>query len=236
MGGDNLHRNVLFRGNSSVANRTVPFSQFDSQNPEDLWRYLADFEKQTGAEVLAIPAQRQPEQRPHVHGGDLRRQAAHEGAGGDAGAVRADHRSHPDQGRQRSRIRSSRRTTSSPTTRSGTSPTSTAPRPRSPRCCKYEYAREALKNGLAAGAQARREPVQVRHGRQHRRAHRPWPRSKRRTSSASTPASSPGRIAGSTSSSRRPIPSSPSRAGSRRPPVMRASGRRRTRAKRSSTR
>jgi hypothetical protein len=55
MGGNNLHRNVLFRGNSSVANRTLPYSQFDSQNPEDLWAYLADFEKRTGAEVLAIP-------------------------------------------------------------------------------------------------------------------------------------------------------------------------------------
>src|SRR4029077_15963740 len=55
IGGFNLHRNVLFRGNSSVANQTFPYSQFDSQNPEDLWRYLADFEKQTGSEVLAIP-------------------------------------------------------------------------------------------------------------------------------------------------------------------------------------
>jgi hypothetical protein len=40
MGGNNLHRNVLFRGNASVANRTVPYSQFDSQNPEDLWKHL----------------------------------------------------------------------------------------------------------------------------------------------------------------------------------------------------
>ncbi len=55
IGGFNLHRNVLFRGDSSVANRTVPYSQFDSKNPEDLWRYLAAFEKETGAEVLAIP-------------------------------------------------------------------------------------------------------------------------------------------------------------------------------------
>jgi hypothetical protein len=55
MGGFNLHRNVLFRGDASVANRTVPFSQFDSQNPEDLWRYLADLEQRTGASVLAIP-------------------------------------------------------------------------------------------------------------------------------------------------------------------------------------
>ena len=55
MGGNNLHRNVLFRGNASVANRTLPYSQFESQNPEDLWRHLAAFEKETGAEVLAIP-------------------------------------------------------------------------------------------------------------------------------------------------------------------------------------
>ncbi|RPH38825.1 MAG: DUF3604 domain-containing protein, partial [Burkholderiales bacterium] len=55
IGGNNLHRNVLFRSDSSVANRTVPFSQFDSKNPEDLWRFLADLERQHGAEVLAIP-------------------------------------------------------------------------------------------------------------------------------------------------------------------------------------
>ncbi len=55
IGGFNLHRNVIFRGDASVANQTVPYSQFDSQNPEDLWRFLADFQADTGAEVLAIP-------------------------------------------------------------------------------------------------------------------------------------------------------------------------------------
>jgi hypothetical protein len=55
IGGDNLHRNVIFRGDSSVANRTVPFSQFDSKNPEDLWKHLAAVEKETGTDVLAIP-------------------------------------------------------------------------------------------------------------------------------------------------------------------------------------
>ena len=54
-GGYNLHRNVLFRGDAAMANRTVPFSQFDSQNPEDLWRALAQFEQDTGGDVLAIP-------------------------------------------------------------------------------------------------------------------------------------------------------------------------------------
>ena len=55
IGGDNLHRNVIFRGDSSDANKTVPFSQYDSKNPEDVWKHLAAFEKETGAEVLAIP-------------------------------------------------------------------------------------------------------------------------------------------------------------------------------------
>jgi len=55
IGGYNLHRNVIFRGDATVANRTLPFSQYDSKNPEKLWEYLAGFEKETGGEVLAIP-------------------------------------------------------------------------------------------------------------------------------------------------------------------------------------
>jgi hypothetical protein len=55
IGGYNLHRNVIFRGDASIANRTLPFSQFDSKNPEDLWKHLAAVEKETGGEVLAIP-------------------------------------------------------------------------------------------------------------------------------------------------------------------------------------
>ena len=55
IGGFNLHRNVIFRGDASIANRTVHFSQFDSQNPEDLWRALEEFMSDTGAEVLTIP-------------------------------------------------------------------------------------------------------------------------------------------------------------------------------------
>ncbi len=55
IGGYNLHRNVVFRGDASAANQAVPFSQFDSQNPEDLWAALAAFQEKTGAEVLTIP-------------------------------------------------------------------------------------------------------------------------------------------------------------------------------------
>ncbi len=52
IGGDNLHRNVIFRDDASVANRTVPFYQFDSQDPEDHWKALAAFEKETGADLV----------------------------------------------------------------------------------------------------------------------------------------------------------------------------------------
>jgi hypothetical protein len=55
IGGYNLHRNVVFRGNAAVANRTLPYSQFHSKNPEDLWKHLAAVEAETGAELLAIP-------------------------------------------------------------------------------------------------------------------------------------------------------------------------------------
>ena len=55
IGADNIHRNVIFRGDANEANRTVPFSQFDSKNPEDLWAHLAAFEERTGGDVLAIP-------------------------------------------------------------------------------------------------------------------------------------------------------------------------------------
>ena len=53
-GANNLHRNVLFRDDSTRANQTRPFSQYDSKNPEKLWAFLAEYEQRTGGEVLAI--------------------------------------------------------------------------------------------------------------------------------------------------------------------------------------
>lgn len=47
----NLHRNVIFR---STKNLPVPFSYFDSQKPEDLWKWM-DEQRNNGLELLAIP-------------------------------------------------------------------------------------------------------------------------------------------------------------------------------------
>jgi hypothetical protein len=48
----NLHRNVLFRGANVPAR---PFSAMDSQNPEDLWKWMDAVRSQGGDDLLAIP-------------------------------------------------------------------------------------------------------------------------------------------------------------------------------------
>ncbi len=53
--GDNLHRVVVFRDGADKTSQTVPFSLFDSQDPEDLWKYLAGYGAKTGGNALAIP-------------------------------------------------------------------------------------------------------------------------------------------------------------------------------------
>jgi len=53
--GDNLHRNVVFRGGSDEADQVIPFSNYDSSDPEDLWQWMSNAEKQTGSRLLAIP-------------------------------------------------------------------------------------------------------------------------------------------------------------------------------------
>jgi hypothetical protein len=52
---NNLHRNVVFRGGKKNADTIVPFSSFDSVDPEDLWTWMAAYEQRTGEKLLAIP-------------------------------------------------------------------------------------------------------------------------------------------------------------------------------------
>ena len=54
-GGNNLHRVVVFRGDKASVDPVLPFSNFDSENVEDLWDFMAAYEKDTGGQVLAIP-------------------------------------------------------------------------------------------------------------------------------------------------------------------------------------
>jgi hypothetical protein len=54
-GGNNLHRNVIFRDDREKADQIIPMSNYDSQDPEDLWKWMAAYEAKTGGRVLAIP-------------------------------------------------------------------------------------------------------------------------------------------------------------------------------------
>ena len=56
-GGNNLHRNVIFRDDGSKASLVEPYTTqkpLGSDNPEDLWKWMAATEDKTGARVLAI--------------------------------------------------------------------------------------------------------------------------------------------------------------------------------------
>jgi hypothetical protein len=53
--GNNLHRNVLYRGDGDEARKVLPYTTAESFNPEDLWRWMASYEETTGGRVLAIP-------------------------------------------------------------------------------------------------------------------------------------------------------------------------------------
>ncbi len=56
-GGNNLHRNIIFRDNADKASRVEPFTvypPYGSDNPVELWKWMAAYEEKTGGDVLAI--------------------------------------------------------------------------------------------------------------------------------------------------------------------------------------
>jgi hypothetical protein len=56
-GGNNLHRNVIFRDNADRASQVEPFTVYPPQgsdNPVDLWKWMDNYQQKTGGSVLAI--------------------------------------------------------------------------------------------------------------------------------------------------------------------------------------
>jgi hypothetical protein len=54
-GGNNLHRNVIFRDGKALADQVFPFSAWNSEDPEKLWDWMERYEQRTGGRLLAIP-------------------------------------------------------------------------------------------------------------------------------------------------------------------------------------
>ncbi len=52
--GNNLHRVLVYRDDGDRARRLLPYAAYDSSDPEDLWKWMAEYEKATNGRVLAI--------------------------------------------------------------------------------------------------------------------------------------------------------------------------------------
>ncbi len=56
-GGNNIHRNVIYRNDGTYARQVEPMvtmAPWGSQDPRDLWKWMEAYEKKTGGYVLAI--------------------------------------------------------------------------------------------------------------------------------------------------------------------------------------
>ena len=60
-----IHRNVLFAGGPEKTKQTLPFSKYDSYDPEKLWAHLKEYKDRTGGDVIAIP------HNPNLSGGQM---------------------------------------------------------------------------------------------------------------------------------------------------------------------
>ena len=180
-GGDNLHRNVIYRDGSDKADQMIPYTTFQSENPEDLWKWMANWEDKTGGSLLAIPHNgnlsngRMFELKTFT-GQPLTKEWAEERARWEplfeVIQTKGQSESHPvaladRRVRRRLRAVGQGQPQSRAQARAGHDPV---------RIC----ARGAEERPQAR-AGARRQPVQVRHCLRQRRPHRPRPRWKRTT-------------------------------------------------------
>ena len=54
-GGNNLHRNVIFRDGQDRVKTVTPIDPTYKATPDEIWAYMEAYEKATGGKVLAIP-------------------------------------------------------------------------------------------------------------------------------------------------------------------------------------
>jgi hypothetical protein len=55
--GNNMHRVVIYRDGAAEARQTVPYTTYaplGSENPRDLWQWMANYEEKTGGDLLAL--------------------------------------------------------------------------------------------------------------------------------------------------------------------------------------
>lgn len=151
-GGNNLHRNVLYRDAADLARQVLPYTTAESFNPEDLWAWMEAYEDKTGGRVLTLahngnlsngimfPVETNPATGKRLTGDYARTRARWEPLY-EVTQIKGDGESHPylspndemagyDVMWDKSNL---------------------GPVAKKPEMYQYEYAREALKNGLKMG-------------------------------------------------------------------------------------
>ena len=159
--GDKLHRNVLFRDGAETARQVMPFTANKSIDPQDLWQWMQRYEETTGGNVLALahngnlsngqmfPVETNPNTGLAIDAEYVRTRARWEPLF-EVTQIKGDSEAHPalspndefadfetwDRGNASMAIR------------------------KTPDMLPYEYAREALKNGLKLERQLGANPYQ----------------------------------------------------------------------------
>ena len=154
-GGNNLHRNVIFRDDGEKAAQVVPYTTmqpFGSDNPRDLWTWMQNYEDKTGGSVLAI-----------AHNGNLSNgrmfPLIESFTGKPVDKAYAEQRAHWE------RLYETTQTKGDGETHPALSPNDEfanferwdfgnldASVPKTPDMLEFEYARSALRNGLKLGS------------------------------------------------------------------------------------
>ena len=162
---------MIYRDGKDKADQVVPISTFDSENPEDLWKWMDAWEEKTGGSLLAIPHNGNLSNGQMFALNDLRRQPADSANGPRQRArwepmyeitqIKGDGETHPSL---------------SPNDEFANfekwDKANLAGVPKKPGMIETEYARRAPPGRSETRTGAGRQPVQVRLRRRHRHAHR----------------------------------------------------------------
>ncbi len=157
-GGNNLHRNVIYRDDKIRARQMLPFTTAETFNPEDLWDWMERYEETTGGRVLALahngnvsnglmfPVETNPDTGEPLTGDYAERRAKWEPLY-EITQIKGDGEAHPFL---------------SPNDEFADYETwdvaNLGPVPKEDWMLQYEYAREALKNGLKLETQLGTNP------------------------------------------------------------------------------
>lgn len=159
--GDKLHRNVLYRGDAKTASQMMPFTANKSINPQDLWKWMQRYEDTTGGKVLALahngnlsngkmfPVEKNPNTGGAIDAEYVRTRARWEPLF-EVTQIKGDSESHPS-------LSPDDEFADFETWDRGNASLAVL---KTPEMIPYEYAREALKNGLKLERELGTNPYQ----------------------------------------------------------------------------